>query len=67
MPGGLDGRDRLLAVAPPSPASEAGATKVSLDFHDPAYGKGKTVTVVAILMALAALGAGIFLDRRRVV
>jgi uncharacterized membrane protein YfhO len=45
----------------------AGARKVSLDFHDPAYGKGKTVTFVAILIALAALGAGIFLDRRRVV
>jgi hypothetical protein len=45
----------------------AGATKVSLDFHDPAYRTGKTVTIVAILLALAALGAGLLIDRRRVV
>jgi hypothetical protein len=44
----------------------AGATRVSMDFHDPAYAKGKTVTVVAILLALLALGAGLLLDRRRV-
>jgi len=45
----------------------AGATKISLDFHDAAYGKGKTVTLVAIVLALLTLGAGVFLDRRRVV
>ena len=45
----------------------AGATRVSLDFHDPAYGKGKTVTFVAILLALVAVVAGALLDRRRVV
>ena len=44
-----------------------GATKISLDFHDPAYGKGKIVTLVATLLALVALGAGLLLDRRRVV
>ena len=43
----------------------AGATKVSFDFHDPAYRTGKTVTLVAILLALAALGAGLLIDRRR--
>jgi hypothetical protein len=43
-----------------------GATKVSLDFQDAAYGKGKIVTLVATLLALAALGAGLILDRRRV-
>jgi hypothetical protein len=45
----------------------AGATKVSLDFHDPAYATGKMVTMVAVLLALLALGAGLLLDRRRVV
>jgi hypothetical protein len=44
-----------------------GATKVSLDFHDPAYGRGKIVTLVATLLALLGLGAGLLLDRRRVV
>ena len=43
-----------------------GATKVSFDFHDPAYQRGKTVTFVASLLALAALGAGLLFDRRRV-
>ena len=45
----------------------AGATRVSLDFHDAAYAKGKTVTIVAVLLALLALGAGLLVDRRRVV
>jgi hypothetical protein len=44
-----------------------GATRVNLDFHDPAYQRGKTVTFVAIILALVALGAGVLLDRRRVV
>jgi hypothetical protein len=44
-----------------------GATRISLDFHDPAYGTGKTVTLVAIGLALLALGAGVLLDSRRVV
>ena len=45
----------------------AGATKVSLDFHDPAYGTGKKVTFAALLLAPVALGAGLLLDRRRAV
>ena len=44
-----------------------GATKVSLDFRDAAYGKGKIVTLVATLLAVVGLGAGLLLDRRRVV
>ena len=44
-----------------------GATRISLDFHDPAYQKGKTVTFVAVLLALVALVAGVLVDRRRVV
>ena len=43
----------------------AGARRVSLDFHDPAYATGKLVTMVAVLIALAALVAGLLLDRRR--
>ena len=43
----------------------AGARRVSLDFHDPAYATGKLVTMVAVLIALAVLGAGLLLDRRR--
>jgi hypothetical protein len=45
----------------------AGARRVSLEFHDPAYATGKLVTMVAVLLALLALGAGLLLDRRRVV
>ena len=62
---------------PPTPAIRAdftflgiplptGARKVSLDFHDPAYATGKIVTMVAVVLALIALGAGLLLDRRRV-
>src|SRR5829696_1178777 len=43
----------------------AGATRISLDFSDPAYDRGKTVTIVAVLVALLALGAGFLLDHRR--
>jgi hypothetical protein len=43
----------------------AGATRISLDFSDPAYRRGKTVTIVAVLLALLALGAGLLIDRRR--
>jgi hypothetical protein len=42
----------------------AGATRVTLDFHDPAYGTGKAVTFVAVLLALIGIAAGIVLDRR---
>jgi hypothetical protein len=45
----------------------AGATKVLLDFHDPAYERGKTVTLVATLFALLLVGAGVLVERRRVV
>ena len=42
----------------------AGATRVSLDFHDPAYGTGKAVTFVAVLLALLGIAAGVVVDRR---
>jgi hypothetical protein len=43
----------------------AGATKVSLDFHDPAYQKGKVVTLLAVFLAILATAAGLFTERRR--
>ena len=45
----------------------AGAQRVSLDFHDAAYEKGKLVTLIAVVLALLALGAGFVIDGRRVV
>jgi hypothetical protein len=42
----------------------AGATRVSLDFHDPAYGTGKVVTLIAVLLALLGIAAGVVVDRR---
>jgi hypothetical protein len=42
----------------------AGATRVSLDFHDPAYETGKAVTFVAVLLALLGIAAGVVVDRR---
>jgi len=44
----------------------AGATKVQLDFHDPAYARGRTITLVAVLLALLATVGGAVADRRRV-
>ncbi|MEO8334220.1 MAG: YfhO family protein [bacterium] len=43
----------------------AGATTVQLDFADPAYGKGKLVTIVATLLAVMAVIAGALVERRR--
>jgi len=67
----IDGRPAIPAIRTdytflgvPLPA---GATRIRLDFHDPAYGTGKTVTLVAIGLALLTLGAGVLVDRRRVV
>ena len=45
----------------------AGAQRVSLDFDDAAYEKGKLVTRIAVVLALLALGAGVVIDGRRVV
>jgi hypothetical protein len=43
----------------------AGATRISLDFADPAYRTGKVVTTLAVLLALALVAAGAFVERRR--
>jgi hypothetical protein len=44
----------------------AGATSIQLRFADPAYAKGKRVTLLAVLLAIVALVAGLVVDRRRV-
>jgi hypothetical protein len=44
----------------------AGASKILLDFHDAAYARGKTITLVAVLLALLLTGGGAFAERRRV-
>jgi hypothetical protein len=44
----------------------AGARKIELAFTSAAYETGKTVTWVAIIIALAALAGGVFMERRRV-
>ena len=50
----------LMAVALP-----AGAKSVQLRFDDPAYEKGKTLTLVAIALAIALWGVGLAVDKRR--
>lgn len=44
----------------------AGARTVELDFHDAAVDSGRIVTLIASLLALAALVGGAVADRRRV-
>jgi hypothetical protein len=44
---------------------QAGATRVALDFADPAYARGKVVTILATLLALALTAGGVFAERRR--
>ena len=46
-------------------ALPAGAREVRLTFRDPNYQLGKTITFVALALALAAAIAGMVLDRRR--
>jgi hypothetical protein len=43
-----------------------GATKITLDFHDAAYARGKTVTLIAVLLALILTAGGALAERRRV-
>lgn len=43
----------------------AGARTVELNFHDDAVDTGKIVTIIAVLLAIAALAAGLAVDRRR--
>jgi hypothetical protein len=42
----------------------AGARAITLRYHDPALETGRIITLVALLAALAALGAGMVADRR---
>ena len=50
----------LIGVALPD-----GARHITLQFTSPASQRGKTITLAAILMALALLAAGIFVDTKR--
>ncbi|HEY9230085.1 MAG TPA: YfhO family protein, partial [Gemmatimonadaceae bacterium] len=50
----------LIGVALPT-----GAQKVELRFTDAAYQKGKTLTFVTLAIAIALLGLGLVVDRRR--
>jgi hypothetical protein len=43
----------------------AGATSIQLRFTDAAYEKGKRVTAIALLLAIAAFVGGLVVDRRR--
>jgi len=43
----------------------AGARSVELTFRDAAVSTGKAVTLAALLLAVAALAAGVMTDRRR--
>ena len=43
----------------------AGARSVELRYDDPAYEKGKVVTIAAVLLAILAIFAGAFSSRRR--
>ena len=43
----------------------AGTRHVDLTFVDPAYARGKSVTIAALLVAVGLIVGGIFVDRRR--
>jgi hypothetical protein len=43
----------------------AGASRIQLDFADPAYRTGKLVTTLATILALALIGLGALMERRR--
>ena len=63
----VDGRDvpayradyNLIGIPLP-----AGARAITLRYQDPAVTTGRIITIIALLAALAALGAGLALDRR---
>jgi hypothetical protein len=43
----------------------AGARRVELSFADPIYARGKTVTVIALMLTLALIAGGVLVERRR--
>jgi uncharacterized membrane protein YfhO len=43
----------------------AGTSRISLDFTDAAYQRGKVVSLLALGVALALIGAGALMERRR--
>ena len=44
----------------------AGGRKVELSFSDPAYNRGKAVTLLALVLTAAMIGGGIFVERRAI-
>ncbi|HUQ18419.1 MAG TPA: hypothetical protein VM099_02295 [Gemmatimonadaceae bacterium] len=65
----VDGREGTAAradytlIGVPLPT---GAQNVELSFDDPAYQKGKIVTLVALVLIVLAIGAGVVTERRAV-
>jgi hypothetical protein len=65
----IDGREGSTAradytlIGVPLPA---GAQNVALSFDDPAYEKGKIVTLIVLLIILVGIGAGVVAERRAV-
>jgi hypothetical protein len=44
----------------------AGGRKVELRFDDPAYERGKVITILALVLTALMIGAGIFLERKAI-
>ena len=43
-----------------------GGRKVELSFNDPAYDRGKVITLLALALTVVMIGGGIFLERRAI-
>ena len=43
-----------------------GGRKVELSFNDPAYDRGKVITLLALALAVVMIGGGIFVERRAI-
>jgi hypothetical protein len=65
----VDGKDAMTARADFTligvPLAE-GARNIELTFVDPAYRKGKVVTLIALVLTLLMIGAGVYQERRSV-
>jgi hypothetical protein len=44
----------------------SGGRKIELAFDDPAYERGKLITIFALLLTAVMIGAGIFRERREI-
>ena len=43
-----------------------GGRKVELTFDDPAYERGKVITIIALVLTALMIGAGVFRERRAI-